>query len=63
MFTEALTQGRANDPLIAILMGFLLEMTSLIVSPIIFIIFLKHVRENVKKIFNYKCFKPKGSST
>ena len=63
VFTEALTQGRANDPLIAILMGFLLEMTSLMVSPILFIIFLKHVRENAKKIFNCKCFNFKGSST
>ena len=63
VFTQALPQGRANDPLIAILMGFLLDMTSLMVSPILFIIFLKHVRENAKKIFNCKCFNFKGSST
>ena len=65
MFTQALTQSleRANDPLIVVFLGLLLEITSLIVSSIIFIVFLKHVRENAKKIFNCKCFNFKGSST
>ena len=51
-----------TDSLAATILGFLLEMTSLIVSPILFIIFLKHVRDNAKKILNCKSFNSKGTS-
>ena len=64
VYTKAFSmQQKFNDPWVATLIGCLLEMTSLLVSPILFIIFLKHVRENAKKIFNCKCFNSKGSSS